>query len=218
MTTFENTWNLISSIDGTENIFIATWDLEKLKLSPKLVKNIELIKKITERNITLEDLEKELKTSFGEWKEIYVWDNTRFATAIWWKNTQLHRNAENIILPWSDMYTNSNMQHNISNEVIDPIWWASRAVAPNDYGLLWKIPEFRGLKGNKKFDEELYKELFNTKIITSNILWYAVEINQDETAIMPIIWLEWAEDIILPFSETKKNWDIPTAKYYGLNK
>jgi len=206
---------LISTIDWTENYFLSNDFYSKL---PEWMKEqIELFKQITEQLVPLKDLENRLKEIYGEWQIIKTKEWIRFANCIWWKNTQLHRSADKIILPWSKIEESKECQHNIWNQIIDPIAWASRTAAPNDYWLLWKIPKFRGLEWNKEFDKKLYDELFNTQVEVSQILWYAIEINKDEQAIMPIVSLKWWEDIIMQFSEEKNEDDIPTAKYYWIN-
>jgi hypothetical protein len=217
-------WTYVNTIKNTENYVLAE---EIWKEFPEgLKKLLQNFRSLTEKTMTVQEIEKNLQENFWSWKIIMFWDQERLASCIWLKDTQLHRSEEKIILPWTKFEENPWCQHNISWTVVDPIGWASRTMAPNEYWLFWKIPEFRWLKWNESFNKELHKELMNCKVTISDILWYACEIslNEDnwtiqEIAIMPTVSIEWKEarEILEQFNEELKPGDIPTSKHYILN-
>lgn len=207
-------WTHINTIDWTQNIVLP----ESAKFPENIQNEIDKFKRFIESIRSLEDLEKWLVSIYWEWWMVFA-DDIRIANSIWWKWTQIHRNAKSIIVPWTEMDWKEDTQHNIWNNVIDPIWFASRSMAPtvaNWYGLLWKIPKLRPSHG--KFNQEFYDKVMKSTTITiSEILWYSIEINNDKVALMSVMKINWWEDFIMPFSEKLKSWDIQTAKHYVLN-
>lgn len=202
-------WKLLNIINWTHNIVLPA----DAKLPPDLVKQVELFKSIVWQTLTLSELQWELQEIYWKWKNIIL-PSWRFATVLWWEWTNLHRKADKIILPGT---SDDFPIHNMWGNVVDPVWWASRAAAPNDeYWLLWKVAELR--PSSDKFNKELHRELSNTPIKVSSILWHAVEVSEDEVALMPVVALEWWEDIISEFSEKSEVWDTPTAKHFILNR
>ena len=221
----------ISEIDWVKNIYTNTNDIKDLweilwkNNDKKIIENIEnyfnrFSNILNKEYPTLIEIEKFLQEIF--WTSLIFADENekvRLANALWWANTQIHRDAQKIILNWTQI-----PQHNMWKNIVDPIWWASRVAAPSWwynnwnpewYWILWKIPQLRPMDKNN-FDKKIYNEIMNIKLKLW-FMWFAIEKSKDEIAIMPLVKLEWWEEIIQNFSEEKQQKDIPTAKYYGIN-
>jgi hypothetical protein len=128
---------------------------------------------------------------------------------------------KNISIP--DGQTNMPTKTNIWKQVIDPIGWSSKWIAPSWwynkwkpewYWILWKIPELRPMSGT--FNRKIYNEIMNIKISLEHA-GISIEKWPQEIAIMPTYKIKWWEEVISQFSEDKKEWDIQTAKHYWVN-
>ncbi len=208
-------WPIISTIDWTHNIVLPSDVCFPENLERHISRFKTFISSLTDRETTMENIEKRLARKYWAWRTIET-PEWRIACCLWWKNTNIARIATQIIIPWSEMNQVIDSQHNMWRHVLDPIWWASRCISPTkNYWFLWKIPELR--PDSPEFNKELYEEIMNSIIKVSEILWYAVEVSQDETAIMPVVAISWAENLITPFSTPKEKSDVSTAKHYILN-
>lgn len=208
--TTQNLWTLVSTIDEVKNFHLAE---EKIwNFSPEIQEYLYLISKIANEVRWLGELERKLKQEFWAGKILEV-GGFRLANAIAVPWTLIRREVGKIILPNGEtlMPTETNM----GNKVIDPIGWASKTTAPSDgYWLLGKVAELR--PNSPEFNEELYEQVMN-RLVKLDPKWIAFEVWKEETALMPLYAIGWVDDIIGRFSDEKRNSDIPTAKYHGIN-
>ena len=103
------------------------------------------------------------------------------------------------------------------NTVIDPIGWSSKVMVPSEgYGVIWKIVELRPQEGNAKFDQELYDDVMNSSV-DFEAKWLVIENWEWETAVMPVLKIKWANDVIESLSIEMEEWDISTAKHVLIN-
>jgi hypothetical protein len=204
---------LLNTINWTSNFILP----DDWLISDLLKKTVSELGRIITEGSTIQKIETWLRHNF--WTDEIIIEGIRVATAIWLQGTQIHRQADNIILNNGKWFPQNNMWWN----VVDPIWWASRSLAPSeDYWFFWKIPELR--PNSKDFNEELYMKV-REAIISTHLKWFAVEKgkgkdNKEETAIMPVYAIQWEllNGLVTPFSEKFNKDDIPTSKYFLLNQ
>lgn len=209
---------LISSINWVQN-FAEDFDIlpEHLKIYINKYRKL-----VAWKTMSLIDLHKLLQEKYWKWEKLITayW---RISDCMWWVNTRLYRNTNWIYI--NNWQTNIEKQVNVWNNIVDPIWkmsmtiwmtWWESLENPEWYWFLWKVEELRPM--SKKFLKEIYLELMNTKVKISDILpEIAIEFSLDEIAIMPIIRLEWWEEIIKNYSKEWNTNEIPTAKFTILN-
>lgn len=217
----------VSEIDWVRNIFLPsqtpiilsekelieiTWNNNISKVILSYQEN--LYKLLEEKINTLLDLESALKNNFST-EPTYLDEQwfVRLANCIAWKDTQIHRDANAIIL--TDWQTQVPTKTNMEQKVIDPIGWSSKWIAPSlGYWILWKIPELRPM--SPEFNEKVYNEIMNTKI-SIEMVWISFESWEQEIVIMPTYKIAWWDNIISDYSEERRKDDIQTAKHYWIN-
>lgn len=171
-------------------------------------------KVITPNRQTYATIQDSLRREFG-YDEVVTtveWARVRVALALGMPGTAIIREESTIILPWD-----TDTPRNNTGNIVDPLGWASRVMAPGEnYGLWGKISDAR--PGNP-----LYDTMMKTLAGTSNCVGYAIEFTRKnewipEVAIMPTYRIEGGRELIMPYSQTVPAWSISTAKHILINQ
>lgn len=212
MTNMLDFWTHVSTIDWVRNFHRAWW-LPRWIESPIISEYTDALSRIVKETTTLWGLEARLREEF--WTDIIEVDWSRLACTIAVSGTQIRRKAERIILPNGE--TAMPTQTNMGWDVVDPIWWSSKVIAPSEwYGFLGKILELRTHHDNDRFDEKTHSKIMNTQVALKD-KWFAFEIWDKESVIMPAYSIEGVRELVQRYSEPMRKWDIQTSKHYAIN-
>ena len=217
---FENFWEEISVIWGTENRLILpnSWDFSSL---PKWVMDfIDETREIIDWTTNLSQLERQLIAHYwSKGRKVYSPEGIRCSNVFAFPETAVPRREEDLIIP--DWETHVEEIDNKGDNIKDPQGWMSINPAPTPwYWSMGKIPELRpmNLQG---FNKDFHRDVMNAWIQFEE-KWVALERNTDwEIAVMPLIAMQQSESNSAIQSLLEKYPDIPdliwTAKYQWIN-